>query len=273
MMLTDLVESTDFINQVRNHFVGLSGKCVRENSSGGIAEEKNFAFSAFVIEIRGVWCLVTAGHVINDIEVVVKHPEWKLHRCGLADFFSLNPKVKEPTPFPFETTHKIHVDQDGMDIGLIPLPDFYRHSLQGNNVEPIPVAAWRSHSPPACDAYALLGLPAEHIQTIEASASRGSGQSVLLAMVPVIPCPFPPEKITSNIPRFAATLFDGGELDSVKGMSGGPIIGIRRKEGGSLEYACVAVQGEWNRRDRMIFGTPVSMVVGVIESLLENGAS
>jgi hypothetical protein len=54
----------------------------------------------------------------------------------------------------------------------------------------------------------------------------------------------------------------------VKGMSGGPILGITQNDSGRWEYAGVAVQGSWRRPNRMLFGTPISILVDEILKLL-----
>jgi hypothetical protein len=67
----DCLCDVDFISKTREHFVGLSGKYIYlDGSEMQKGEDKNFCYSAFVIEIRGVWCLVTAGHVIEKIRVL-----------------------------------------------------------------------------------------------------------------------------------------------------------------------------------------------------------
>jgi hypothetical protein len=77
----------------------------------------------------------------------------------------------------------------------------------------------------------------------------------------------PQDRMVSPIPRFAGVLNDGGRLGSMKGMSGGPILGVSR-DGAAWHYACVAVQGSWDSGRRMIYGTPVSIVVDAITKIL-----
>ena len=65
----DCLCDVDFISKTREHFVGLSGKYIYlDGSEMQKGEDKNFCYSAFVIEIRGVWCLVTAGDGIEKID-------------------------------------------------------------------------------------------------------------------------------------------------------------------------------------------------------------
>jgi hypothetical protein len=259
----------EFRDNVRQHFVCITGTYMHLDGTGKrLGEDKKFAFSGFVIEIYGVWCLVTAGHVIHLMDALRSRSDTKLLRCSLVDYFNPIAKVREPTPFPFADLHHIDMDKDGVDVGLIPLPDFFRDSLRSNGIIPLPVGAWMGSQPPKCDEYALLGIPEHDIIQIEATAARGPGLRAKLSLVGLDPQPVPPDKIVSPVPRFCANLLDGGELRSVKGMSGGPIVGIRKKEGGA-EYACIAIQGSWDPEARQVFGTPMAIIVAAVKSELD----
>jgi hypothetical protein len=237
-----------FIDAVRTHFVSLTVHCTPVTASGDRAgEDVIAAYSAFVIDIFGVWCLVSAGHVISDSETGIE---------------------KKPTPFTYQEHQKIHVDRDGIDICLIPLRDFYRDSLKANGIAPIPCVMW-DQSVPECDEYALLGAPMETTRPIAETERRGPGLSVLLAMVPLEPRPLPAERVLSTAPRFCGELLDGGELKSVKGMSGGPILGIRHSGTNIVRsYSCLAVQSSWHEPSRLVFGTPVGMIVHFVKTEL-----
>src|ERR1043166_7053353 len=230
-----------FHDNVRQHFVCITGTYIHVDAVGKrLGEDKKFAFSGFVIEIYGVWCLVTAGHVIQMMDQLQTRPDTKLLRCSLVDYFNPIAKIREPTPFPFADLHHIDMDKDGIDVGLIPLPDLFRDSIKSNGIVPLPVGAWKGDQPPKCDEYALLGIPEYDIQQIEGTATRGAGLRAKLCLVGLDPQSVPPDKVVSPVPRFCANLLDGGELKSVKGMSGGPIVGIRNKDGGAAEdaHAC-----------------------------------
>jgi hypothetical protein len=62
------------------------------------------------------------------------------------------------------------------------------------------------------------------------------------------------------------------QATSVRG-SGGPILGIRKWKDNQSEYAGIAVQGSWSRERRMVFGTPMAIVVGIIEDLLDKSVA
>lgn len=265
-------ENADFIKSIRRHFVAIYGRYIHLDDAGNMTgPEINFAFSAFVVAIRGVWCLMTAGHVLQKMEAAAQHPKIELLTCGFGDFFSLEAKVKKPTLFAFDTEQTIHIDRGGVDMGMIPLRPLYHESLKANGVVPLPTAGWLGYTIPRCDHYCLLGLPEEDIEQIAQTETEGSGVSVQLVLVPLEADAVPAVDPNSRIPRFAATLLDGGQLKSVVGMSGGPIIGIRSLAEGGWGYACIAIQGTWDRDKRKVFGTLAGMIVATTEKLLNEG--
>jgi hypothetical protein len=267
----DFSTDQEFLNRIRRHFVCLSGVWVELDRSGNWkTEEKPYCYSGFIIKICGRWCFMTAGHVFRDIDNFIAKGSIRLLKCGLADYFSAEAKVKEPVQFAYDDAHRIIVDRSEMDFGLIPLRDYYTMNLEANGVTPMRVAAWTGRRPPQFDFYAVLGLPDEHLEPRSRMGERGPqiGYIMTLSLVGVQPLESPPaDSAVSPIPRFAGALRDGGCLGSVKGMSGGPILGISKTDGG-WDYACVAVQGSWDKGRRLIYGTPVSIVVETITKLL-----
>ena len=261
-----------FQARVRRHFVALGGTLQDLDDNGGATgDERHFCCSGFVVSIRGTWCLVTAGHVLLQIDNGVRSGRHRLLKFGLMDYFSTAAVVKEPTPFPYPSVHRIALDDDdvGYDFGIIPLGDLFRASVAANGVLPIPVAAWDSRSPPRFDTYALLGMPVEEMVAVSREGPRGPqiGHQVNLILAGVEPLSVaPPARVASHVPRFAAWLRDGDELESVVGMSGGPIIGINPA---SREYACIAIQGSWRSQTRMVLGTPMGILVDAINRLLD----
>jgi hypothetical protein len=270
----EFAQDQDFLRGIRRHFVGLCGTCV-DLQGPGPRDERVFCCSGFMIEICGVWCFITAGHVFNDIDIGVRTGQIKLLKCSLADYYAAEATVKEPVPFDYEGAHRITVNAGGMDLGLIPLRDYYRMNLEANGVRPMTVAVWVSRTPPLFDHYAVLGLPMEELEPLTRTGDRGPQigcmTTLTLAGVHALPSP-PPDRIVSPIPRFAGVLNDGGKLGSVKGMSGGPILGVSR-DGAAWHYACVAVQGSWDSGRRMIYGTPVSTIVDAITKILREQAA
>lgn len=137
-----------------DYLVSLGGSYVELNADGTAAsEEKFFAYSGFVMSFRGVWCLVTAGHCIQQLEDALRHKKIRLTNCLLADYFGTAPRVAEPAPFDFEGAPHffIHDSVAGLDFGLIMLRPFFRMGLEANGIKAISEINWISQDPSSCD--------------------------------------------------------------------------------------------------------------------------
>jgi hypothetical protein len=75
--------SVDMLRFFCDHLVVLGGSYVPLDAQGHDAgAEKFFAFSGFILSVRGVWCLVTAGHAVQELEEA--HPPRQLLSRGLS---------------------------------------------------------------------------------------------------------------------------------------------------------------------------------------------
>jgi hypothetical protein len=55
---------------------------------------------------------------------------------------------------------------------------------------------------------------------------------------------------------------------NIKGMSGGPILGLRGTPDGGLRYWVVALQSRWFEQSRIILGCPVPLFATIVQQLL-----
>src|SRR5438876_9761727 len=88
-----------FLRLLGRHVVSLSGTMVRLDENGKETGNPHFfACSGFVVSLREVWLLVTAGHILKRLEVGLRNKEIALKTCGLADYFGSEAKVFYSTP-------------------------------------------------------------------------------------------------------------------------------------------------------------------------------
>ena len=257
-----------------NHLVSFCGSYVALDANGReIGEHKPFTFSGFVMAVRGVWCLVTAGHCIENLEKPLRAKKIRITGSYLADYFGSAPKVEEPMPFDYDGAHAFGVNDDsaGLDFALIPLREFYKMSLQANGIRAISEENWVSQDPSACDFFALAGLPDCLVQNPDKFVPHGDRMAVAVspAMAWVNPVSLPPADMpTATFPWFIGKVGSAADLPSIVGMSGGPIFGFKKGEGGQLQYWVVAVQSWWRPATRIIFGYPVRTFAAIVEQAL-----
>jgi hypothetical protein len=81
----------------------------------------------------------------------------------------------------------------------------------------------------------------------------------------------PDERRGTQLPRFVAEIADLGDLQSIEGMSGGPVFGLARQDG-RLKYWPVAVQSSWDRRTKTIYACPLAPCAHVLYQMLNADA-
>jgi hypothetical protein len=257
-----------------DHFVSLGGNYIELDSAGrDIGEEKFFAYSGFVIAVRGVWCLVTAAHCIENLEKLLRAGRIRLRSCVLADCFGSKPRVAEPTPVDYEGAAciRVHGESAGLDFALIPIRPLYQMGLEANGIRAISEENWINHDPASCDFFAILGLseclvpdPTE----LDTSGGRRAG-TVSPTMVWVNPVTLPVDEIPpATFRRFVGRVKSVAPLHGIVGMSGGPIFGFKKTPSGQLHYWIVAVQRWWLRASTT-FGCPIRVFAALVEQELE----
>jgi hypothetical protein len=261
-----------FLLYMGRHLVSLSGTLVKLDRQGNdVSDAHFFACSGFVVSLGEDWYLLTAGHVLHEFDEALRSKEYRLASCGLADYFGPDAKVPYPTPFVFEDAKLAFVDNAdlGLDIGLIPLREYYRTSLSKNGVAPVTPINWRAQDQVQIEHYALLGFPDEltgRESDVKAAGAQVQGgvRPVLMFLNPVDAVP--DENPNPVVPWFAGELRDKSQIKSVKGMSGGPIFGYKTLPDGRQFYWVVAVQSRWREQSRIVFGCPLRIFMPMIEA-------
>lgn len=247
------------------HFVSFAGSYFQLNKQGKpTGKPAGFNFSAFVLSVRGQWNLVTAGHILSNLESHLNAKQIVLNHSYLVDSYGPDPTTSQPTPFVFEDAPKMYVDRDGLDFGLIALSQYYVESLRANGVLPFGEIDW-VNQPVDFDAFYLLGLPTE--------MNRPSFDSTSLILNPLIMRldrleGVPPCFDETPYPRFFGHLRDPGEIKDIDGMSGGPVFGIGKDADGNCRYWVVGIQSGWLASKRIIAATPLPVVGRLIEGII-----
>ncbi|MBY5401255.1 hypothetical protein [Rhizobium leguminosarum] len=74
-----------------------------------------------------------------------------------------------------------------------------------------------------------------------------------------------PEEQTTLFPRFIATIDSRTHLQSLEGMSGGPIFGFNTERPNKI-------QSSWKKSERKIFGCPVAHIYDILNHLHNEAA-
>ena len=265
--------STDdaFLRFMSRNLVAFAG-AYRSFENGQPLHTGMFVFSGCVIEIEGRAFWVTAGHCLKEyLDEPIARGDMQVFKTGFLDNFNDRATNSLRIPFEYESGCAIYMDREslGLDFGLIPLDHLTVQNLRANGVEFIQRSNWRQQDQVQFEQYVIVGFPS-HLQedSVDSQGNvHGSGETVMVPIERVDPAsidnPRPETWFVGRIP-------DDCQIESVEGMSGGPIFGFARDSQGQLGYHVVAIQSAWRPGQRIVFGCSVPMVAeAIVETLRE----
>jgi hypothetical protein len=247
------------------HLVSLSGWYQWINSNGKPFGKKYFfSYSGFIMSIQGVWNLVTAGHILEELEQNLKDKKIQIIDCSLVDIFGLNATSNIPIPFDYNNAPKMFIynKEDGVDFGLVIIRSHYCDLLKTNGIMPIQEKDWKNIPNDLAPKYIMLGLPQCFIRTrVIREQIVGSVAPAAIGVERIYD-----ESLAKKHPQFIGKLSDTGYIvEDIEGMSGGPIIGFSKDW---KKYWIVAVQSSWLPERRITFGCPVPFFAQIVEDLI-----
>ncbi|VTS01660.1 Uncharacterized protein OS=Rhizobium leguminosarum bv. viciae WSM1455 GN=Rleg5DRAFT_4329 PE=4 SV=1 [Gemmata massiliana] len=251
-----------FLKLVGQHLGCLVVNYVALDPNGNdLGEEHVASFSGFFIEMKGQWQFVTAGHVFDDedegIETLRKAGRLRVTQARIVDCFGDGARDHLPTIISYDDVPKISIDNGkrGLDFAFLPLRDLYVNTIKANGVVPFRPADWAEPAEGEVIAFGVVGFPEEEKQGANGD-DRVDGW-IRPILVWVRPCAPPENAPKTDYPLFVAEI-PFSTPKSPKGMSGGAVIALVRKDDGSTKYYLVGVQSSWNKVARVIYACPMS---------------
>jgi len=275
--------SSEFLNQFCQHIVSLGGVDARIEPGADTDEEsrwdtKQFCVSAFVLSVRGNWFLVTAGHILRELDERLKAGR-RMIRSFLMDGTASGLELP-PIPFVLGRTPQWYEydEVEGMDYALIPLRDGFVAPLQAAGVVALNERACADITV-AADHYYLLGFP-EEATRMQSTRLGGTIHTTIEMGTPLLPIQrvdLPPAFMVSEWPRFYAKVpeheSNGGKSNgvpkSIVGMSGGPVFAFKRTSPASGKYWVIAVQSSWDSKSRTLAACPILPLVRFLEQRID----
>lgn len=219
-----------------------------------------------------------AGHTLQKWDTVLRKKRVLVHSSVLADTFGPEATSPQPIPFDFLNEPKFYIneEEEGLDFGLIMLRPYYVQLLDKHGIKAIFEENWINQNRVEFHNYAMLGLPEEFITTIHSEADQnlqmlGTVSPTLISVQKLAPSPENIKK--AKYSRFIGQLPPDMPLDSIVGMSGGPIFGFNHDS--PMRYWIVAIQSAWLKTRRITFGCPLPVLANLLtdwtERLLKEG--
>jgi hypothetical protein len=254
------------------HLVSLCVWCHTIDSDGKrTGPNQLHAYPGFIFSVRGIWNFVTAGHALQELDDFVTAKKIVVDNCVLIDSFGDEHISNRNIPFTFAQSPKFYIFNEaaGLDFGLIALSPLYQELLKANHI--VPISKSNVKQQPQIDftgKHLMLGLPREVIKTEFIATNKGTYAKGYVApvLISVTAITEPPENsLNTTFPRFIAKIDDPCPIDSVEGMSGGPIFGFSENY---EQYWIVAIQSSWLPQQRIVFGCPVLVFATFVEEVL-----
>ena len=224
---------------------------------------QNIVVTSFILSVSDHWFLVTAGHCIRQINELIERTDVQLVQCQLIDSLGQGAKHLDPIPFTYRMANPIQLSDDyAFDYGFIPISLYYRGLLEKNNVAPLTEAVWK-FQPNSVIYYLLMGIPGE---LVKVNPDEIAMTPTLLHVEPVSE---KPDGFTDvDAPLFYGRIILDDSIQSIKGMSGGPIFAFQKYENGDVKYFLTALQSRWNPYSYHIAACPVELLGNFLESLI-----
>lgn len=252
-----MADLSNLLSLLRRHYVTVS--CVQELTDVWPGQEvrRGLVISGFVISILDQWFFMTAGHVLDTIQESDRHGVrrygWQINDSG-----AYGGKHHDAIPFAFDAAlyHSLRDDDLGIDYGLIYLRPMYRDLLKSNGIVAVTEREWGSMEAGAYDVYSLIGVPAETVEL----AYHGNDEGLVISdsYVQLTPEPHPPSVLIREHPRlyFRLPPKEEAPVESIEGMSGGPVFGWQLTDG-PARYWLVGLQSGWERSSRVTAVCPI----------------
>lgn len=220
-------------------------------ANGG--KPKAYNFSAFVVELDGVWFCITAGHIFDELKVAkrggAKISDWNIDDSTLAP----SPEgYAYPIDLDMDKVLYFHDDVKGMDYAAFPLRDLTVKALSQQGIVPITEELWVGKDLHQYPLWVLVGTPEIPVAT-DGSPPMKAHVTIALKLRDDVPEGFQ----STPFERWYADLdWDSveqdGRPDNVDGMSGGPIF-VLNSSSADYEYKVFGIQSARNNSGSIAF--------------------
>lgn len=224
-------------------------------------------YSGFFMGHRDYFFWVTAGHVIHEIQALLANPKFRVKEARLRDGRPLSDKFASSVPVSIEADQMLGIDAEteeeafGLDFGILRLsPLVFAGLLSNPGTLFLPAEDSLGGGMEQAAGLYVIGAPGERVR-------RASSIDVQFE----IHCL--PVRLLSNAPaelrQFPRSLYgklvdlgpDNDPMNSIVGMSGGPVFAVEYRTEEEFGFRLVGIQSSWHRPTRQI---RVSSIVDVI---------
>jgi hypothetical protein len=239
-----------------------------------------FTFSGFLLRYKhwALWC--TAGHVLDEIELIRR--EARGVQARWVDGYAGG--VDAEIPLSLVDLPALRVNERGVDFGAVALRQNAVDLIQANPVKSfLRENSWKRPNGWRADGLVVAGAPAYRTKIHQIGSDDeqvyfevDSQYGLLCASLidenderrdPANPFWAVPFAWYGELIDFRQ-MRQAGELATIKGMSGGPVFGVSREAKG-YRYRLVGIQSAWLPNSHIVRATPIEALLAGLDIALQ----
>ena len=227
--------------------------------------EKTF-YSGFPVRLENQLFWFTCAHVLKQVRGILKGSNCRVISVRWWD--NGETRGAESVPVHDRDFDSFEFDEHYLDVGCVRLGDLDRiNILRGGNLKPFSPFDWDFKDQSEAEGHYLLGWSGEDL-FVDSERAQNS-----LTCLPVEELSFEthaePGPFWSDPLGFYGALRPYSGVDKlphidVRGMSGGPILSVRRDRERGIVYRLAAIQRSWHKTKKFIRAERIEKVVGAI---------
>lgn len=257
------------LGAICRHVVAIFGRYETLDESGNATgDSKAYSYTGTILSFEDNWFIGTSGHVITSLRNAIEHQSIRINSSYLLDHFGSDATRQRGIEFNAFDRPMLWVDRGntlGVDFALIQLSAEDIGRLKENGITALREQEWAFSSDMTFLAFGLVGLPDE----FTAMMPRTDGQKVAMLAPSYVPIEKLDDDVSKTVRQFHAKIITKGKQDSIRGMSGGPVVGFYEVEN-ETRYKLIALQSHWLKSTGVIWATYVQDAIIMLGTQLEN---
>lgn len=216
---------------------------------------------------------VTSGHVLKELEDLLNNTDFILSEMRWLDGFRIPAAASVPV---YDNSLDMYGEyNDEIDFGVIRISGLQQELLLNNDkIIFITEQIWKNLGDAKPEGYYIIGYPTEWTNLDNKRHSKTQTKFTFLASLACLPVkkieytdlPNAVKRIWKDREEFYGEIIDYEEgnhfqPESIKGMSGGPVLSIERDSNDQLRYRLFGIQSKWEKKNRIICAEPMEKLI------------
>jgi hypothetical protein len=266
--------SSKFLEYVEHHILGILLAVYRGT------DFRYSVYSGLPLFYKNSLFWITAGHVIDELKIVLTSPEYRIEKLCWLDGYKI--KGAEAVLFHRRDLLMSSWKEKGIDFGVMKISLLDTKMLLNNErVKPIIPYIWENPANIIPEGYYGVGYP----RSWSTHDLKKVNYKQLLHTINAAPICLPLEKInwevketdnecwkkeTSFIGRILQYPdYPGFPIENIKGMSGGPIISINRSNSGGFVYRLIGIISQCNAQQQYLCAESIMEIKSLLMDWVE----